>query len=77
MDGAQGHRELVADLEAQAPLLGIADMVRMRGGTPADDTWLTPNKPQVLLEADALGFSDREDTLVDLHTIFAPRIGVD
>ena len=62
---AQRHHEFVADLAAQRPSLGEAQVVRVGGGAGADQAGLPGDEPQVLLVAVALGLGDLQQALVD------------
>jgi hypothetical protein len=65
MAAAQWHGEFVADLAAQRPRLGEAQVVWIGRRAAADQTRLPGDKPQVLLVAVALGLGEREHALVD------------
>ena len=53
MPAAQGNRELVADLAAQGPQLGKANVMGIRGRASADQAWLGGYKSEMLLVANA------------------------
>src|SRR6516165_1374935 len=58
MKPADGYGEAVADLARHRSLLCELDVVRIRGGTAADDTGLSGDKPQMI--AIALGSEQRQ-----------------
>ena len=49
VDGAQRHGELIADLERNAPRLGVANMMCMRRSAAANNAWLLGDKAEMLL----------------------------
>jgi hypothetical protein len=53
MEGAEGDDIFVADLLAEAPTLGEAEMVGVGGLAIADQTWKLRDTPQMGLVADA------------------------
>jgi hypothetical protein len=44
MDGAQGHGEFIAHFERDPLRLGVANVMRLRGGSAANQTWLACHK---------------------------------
>ena len=59
---AQRHGELVRNLEAEGPLLGEANMVRLRRPTAAHETGLAGHECEVGLIADALILGNEQRT---------------
>jgi hypothetical protein len=66
MDCAKRDGELITDLEAEPWGLRVANVVRVRGGTSADEARLAGNKAQMLLAANSLRFTECENAFVDL-----------
>jgi hypothetical protein len=66
VNGAEGYREFVADLEPKALGLGEADVMRMARRSPTNKTGLLGDKAQMLLGSDPLWFADGKHALVDL-----------
>jgi len=65
MTTAEGHREFVADFQANAAWLRKPKMMRIAGLSPADKTRLRCDELEMCLVAQPLGFSKRELALVD------------
>ena len=65
MTPTERHREFIADLQAERPWLGKAQMMRIRRLSSADQTWLAGNKFQMSLVAQPFRFGDRQLTFVD------------
>ena len=57
MSSTQGDRELIADLAAESPGLGEAQMMRVRRAATADKTRLLGDIADMLAIADATRFS--------------------
>lgn len=68
VDGAERHRELVADLQSEPFWLCIANVMSMRWRAAADETWLPPDISQMLLRSKPLDLAEPEHALVDLFT---------
>ena len=71
---AERHHEFVADLAAERPRLGEAQVVRVGRLAAADQAGLLGDEPQVLLVAVALGLRQREHALVDAGRRFVNGI---
>ena len=56
MAAAERHRELIADLAAERPWLGKAQMVRIGGRATANQTGLLDDEPHVLAIANSARF---------------------
>ena len=65
MYGAERHRELIADLEAQSARLSVAYVMGVRWRPSADSAGLTGDVAKVLLAANSPRFTDCEHALVD------------
>ena len=65
MSAAQRHYEFVADLAAQRTRLHEAEVMGIRWRSPAHETGLLHDEPEMLLVAIATRLGDREDTLVN------------
>ena len=65
VNGAERDRELVADFEAHASLLSVADVVRLRGLAPADEAGVRGDGLEVLGTSMPLDRGDRQSRLVD------------
>ena len=66
VNGAEGYREFVADLEPKTPRLGKTDVMRMARRSPTNKTGLLGDVAQMLLGSDPLWFADGKHALVDL-----------
>src|SRR5262245_63637562 len=59
------HGKFIAHLQTHCSRLRKAQMMRIRWLPPAHQTWLRSDEFQMSLVAQALGFGDRELTLID------------
>ena len=66
MRGAEGHNPLVADLAAEGPGLGKAQVMGMARAAAADETGLPGHIAQMLFVSNAPWGADREGRFVDL-----------
>jgi len=65
MSMAERYCELVADLEADGPWLGKAQVMRIGRLASTDQARLRGNKPQMGLVTKTLGFGNGQNALVD------------
>ena len=65
MPSAEGHREFIADFDAQRPRLCKAQMMGVAWVPPANETRLGCNKAEMRLIAATFGLGQGESTLVD------------
>src|SRR6476619_7615454 len=77
VNGAEGYREFVADLEPKTPRLGKTDVMRMARRSPTNKTALLGDVAQMLLGSDPLWFADGKQALVDLgvYTVMGCVVG--
>ncbi len=66
MRSAEGHHPLIADLAAQGPRLGKAQVMGMARAAAADETGLLAHIAQMLLVSDTPWGADGESRFVDL-----------
>src|SRR5580704_17628126 len=65
MSSTQWHGELIADLAAESPGLGEAQMMRVSGAATADKTRLLGNMADMLSIADTTRLGQEQRALVD------------
>ena len=65
VDGAEGYREFIADLEPKTPRLREADVMGVARRSAANKAGLLGDKAQMLLGANPFWFADGEHALVD------------
>jgi hypothetical protein len=66
MATTEGHREFIADFEADRPWLGKPEMMRVAGLPAANQASLRSNKSQMCLVTPPFGLGKRELAFVDL-----------
>lgn len=72
MAAAQRHCELIADLAAERPALGKAQMMGVAGSTTADQTSLLRHKAHMVAIADAPRLGTGENRFVDRAATWLP-----
>jgi hypothetical protein len=67
VNSAQGHRELVADLETHRPRLGKSEVMGVNGVSAADQARTRRHEFEVGFVAQPTGLADCKYTFVDLR----------